>query len=94
MLALRFLGKKFSWGELAAYYRLLRNEARNLLYVAKFRVEEGDAAMQPLLARFDELRGRVNRPSPVGWGMDEIKALYERMGKNFVIDLDDEVLAR
>ncbi len=50
LLALRFLGKKFSWGELAAYYRLLRNEARNLLYVAKFKVEEGDDAMTPLMA--------------------------------------------
>ena len=94
LLALRLLGKKFSWGELAAYYRLMRNEARNLLYVAKFRVEEDDEAMKPLLARFDELRTKVNQPSPVGLGMDKIKTLYERLGKNFVVDLDQESLAR
>lgn len=50
--------------------------------------------MKPRLARFNELKARLNRPPPVGLGMDEIKTLYERMGKNFVIDLDEEILAR
>ena len=72
----------------------MRNEARNLLYVAKFKVEESDDAMTPLLARFDELRGRINQPPSAGWGMDEIKTLYEQLGKNFVVDLDQESLAR
>ena len=72
----------------------MRNEDRNLLYVAKFKVEESDDAMTLLLARFDELRGRINQPPSAGWRMDEIKTLCERLGKSFVVDLDQENLAR